>query len=325
MKSWADGLLKAALTGAIALAMPLVAVPAKALSLYEEPKYAAILINPATHEVLYSRRADLPRYPASITKVMTLYLAFEAIEAGKLKLTDPVVMSRHAAAQAPSRLGLAVGRSITVEQAIHIIAVKSANDVAVALAEKIAGSETAFAAMMTGKARRLGMTNTYFVNASGLPNPAHISTARDIAILSMAMLDHFPQYYKCFGQQIYTYGSQTMMNHNKLLGKIPGVDGIKTGYTAAAGFTLAASATRGSRRLIAVVLGGPSTMARDENVSALLDAGFDVLDRRSHGQRTTVAANLNEPNDYGLSGTEALTEQGSGDESVTINNGRTRR
>ena len=301
----------------IAMATPFVAMPAQAMSLYEEPKYAAILINPATHEVLYSRRADQYRYPASITKVMTLYLAFEALETGKLKLSDPVFISRYAASQAPSRLGLAVGKSLTVEQAIRVIAVKSANDVAVALAEKIAGSETAFAAMMTGKARKLGMMNTYFANASGLPNPAHITTARDIAVLSMATIDNFPRYYRYFSTQTYAFGNQVMVNHNKLLGKMPGVDGIKTGYTAAAGFTLAASATRNGKRLIAVVLGGPSTMARDQNVAALLDAGFDVLDRRALGQRITVAANLNEPSDYGL-GTETLTEQGSGDDSVTF-------
>lgn len=309
---------------AMLAAMPFASAPSRAMSLYEEPKYAAILINPATHEVLYSRRADLPRYPASITKVMTLYLAFEALEAGKLKLTDPVFISRTAAAQAPSRLGLGVGKSLTVDQAIRVIAVKSANDVAVALAEKIAGSETVFAAKMTGKARTLGMMHTFFANASGLPNPAHTSTARDIAVLSMAMIDNFPQYYRYFSTQNYTYGTQIMVNHNKLLGKMPGVDGIKTGYTAAAGFTLAASATRNGKRLIAVVLGGPSTMARDQNVAALLDAGFDVLDRRSLGQRTTVAANLNEPSDYAL-GTETLTEQGSGDDSVTVSTPRRRR
>lgn len=300
-------------------------VPAQAMSLYEEPKYAAILINPETHEVLYSRRADMPRYPASITKVMTLYLTFEALESGRLRLTDPVVISRRAAAQAPSRLGLAVGKSLTVEQAIRVVAVKSANDVAVALAERIAGSEGAFAAMMTGKARTLGMMNTYFANASGLPNPAHLTTARDIAILSMALIENYPQYYRYFGQQNYVYGTQVMVNHNKLLGKMPGVDGIKTGYTAAAGFTLAASASRGGKRLIAVVLGGPSTMARDENVEALLDAGFDVLDRRTRGVRTTVAANLNEPNDYPLPGNFTITEQGSGDDSVTGGKAKTLR
>lgn len=297
------------------------AVPAQALSLYDHPKYAAILVDPSTREVLYSRRADLPRYPASITKVMTLYLTFEALEAGRLKLTDPVVISRHAAAQPPSRLGLGVGKSLTVEQAIHVIAVKSANDIAAALAEKIAGSETAFAAMMTAKARKLGMMNTFFANASGLPNPAHITTARDIATLSMAVMNHYPRYYRYFSEQIYNFGPQTLNNHNKLLGKMPGVDGIKTGYTAAAGFTLAASAVRDGKRLIAVVLGGPSTLSRDENVAALLDAGFDVLDRRSQGEWTTVAANLNEPSDYRLPNTVAALEQGSGDDRVTAAGG----
>lgn len=302
----------------IAMGAPLATTaPAQATSLYDNPKYAAIMINPETHEVLYSRRADVPRYPASITKVMTLYLAFEALESDKLELTDRVVISRHAASQPPSRLGLGVGSSLTVEQAIRVIAVKSANDIAAALAEKIAGSETAFAAQMTGKARSLGMMNTYFANASGLPNARHLTTARDIAVLSMAMLRDYPQYYRYFGQQQYVYGKQVLKNHNKLLGKMPGVDGIKTGYTNAAGFTLAASAMRDGKRLIAVVLGGPSTMARDQNVAALLDAGFDVLDRRTQGVRTTVAANLNEPADFRVPGTAMVTEQGSGDDSVT--------
>lgn len=295
---------------------------AQAVSLYDHPKYAAILIDPVSKEVLYSRRADLPRYPASITKVMTLYMAFEALDAGKLKLSDPVVMSRHAASQPPSKLGLPVGQSITVEQAIHMIAVKSANDVAAALAEKIAGSESAFAAQMTGKARSLGMMNSFFANASGLPNPAHVSTARDIATLSMAIMRDFPGHYSYFSQQVYTLNTQVFRNHNKLLGRMPGVDGIKTGYTRAAGFTLAASAMRNNKRLIAVVLGGPSTMARDDNVAALLDAGFDVLDQRARGQWLTVAANLNEPNDYRLPTTVAVVEQGSGDDRVTTG-GRT--
>lgn len=324
MMKWTERVKFGLFAGAFALAIPVAVTPVHAMSLYEQPKYAAILINPATHEVLYSRRADESRFPASITKVMTLYLAFEALEAGKLKLTDPVVISRHAASQPPSRLGLGIGKSLTVEQAIRVIAVKSANDVAAALAEKISGSETAFAALMTARARKLGMMNSYFANASGLPNPNHKTTARDIAVLSMAVIENFPQYYKYFGQQNYVYGSQVLNNHNKLLGKMPGVDGIKTGYTAAAGFTLAASATRDGKRLIAVVLGGPSTFARDENVAALLDAGFDVLDRRVKGVRTTVAANLNEPLDYRLPNTLGATEQGSGDDSVTGNNKKLR-
>lgn len=294
-----------------AIFLLLFALPAQASSLYNQPKYAAILVNAGTGEVLYSRRADALRPPASITKVMTLYLAFEAIEAGQLKLTDRVRISRHAAAQAPTKLGLPVGGSISVDEAIRAIAIKSANDVAVALAEKIGGSEVAFARMMTAKARQLGMSNTVFANASGLPNPALLSTARDIATMSAALIRRFPQHYGYFSQRQFTIGRQQLISHNRLLGKSEGVDGIKTGYTVASGFTLTASALRNGRRLIAVVLGGPTSKARDENVAALLDAGFDVLERRSLGLRTTVSASLNEPNEHPSFPNEIPTGQGS--------------
>ena len=289
--------------GAIALAIgAATAMPAAAqsplVSLYDTPKYAAILVDAKTGEVLYSRRADAERHPASITKVMTLYLAFEALARGDLHLDDRVLMSNHAAAQAPSKLGLRKGESIGVDDAIRVIATKSANDVAVALAEKLGGSEPHFAQLMNDKARELGMRETHFANATGLPEPTHITTARDIALLSMSVLKKYPKYYTYFSQQEFDWGKQKIANHNHLLGKLPGCDGIKTGYTVAAGYTLAASAIRDGRRLIAVVLGGPSTVARDGNVSALLDAGFDVLKRRANGERATVAASLDEPNDF---------------------------
>lgn len=256
------------------------------------PRYAAILLDPRTSEVLYSNAADEPRHPASITKVMTLFLAFDALVAGRLRLNDPIVMSRHAASQRPSKLGLAPGRSITLDDAIHIITVKSANDVAVALAERIGGSETAFAALMTRKARALGMTNTTFTNASGLADPGNVTTARDIATLSAALLKAHPSYYSYFGQQAFKYESRSYTNHNRLLGKLTGLDGIKTGFTNDAGFTLAASAVRNGQRLITVVLGEPSIAARNRDVTALLDAGFSVLERRRNGEQTSVAFNL---------------------------------
>jgi len=292
------------------------AAPAGAVSLIDQPKYAAILVDAKTGEVLYSRRPDAARHPASITKVMTMYLAFEAIESGKLNLRDRVVFSKRASGQAPSKLGVRPGDSISVEEAIRALAVKSANDVAVALAEKLAGSETGFAEKMTEKARHLGMKNTRFVNASGLPNVNHSTTARDIAILSLATLQHFPQYYRYFSEPEFAYGPQVMKSHNHLLRMMPGADGIKTGYTVAAGFTLAASAMRDGKRLIAVVLGGPSTMARDQNVKALLEAGFDVMKSRAIGMKTTVASYLSEPNDFpGFEATAGI-EQGSADGSA---------
>lgn len=273
------------------------ASPAAASSLYAVPKYAAMLMNAQTGEVLYARQADAPRFPASITKVLTLYLAFEQLAKGTMRGDDAIIISRHAAMQAPSKLGLRPGASIALKTAIDVIATKSANDIAVALAEHIAGSETAFAAQMTATAKRLGMMSSQFVNATGLPDARQLTTARDIATLSRAVVRDFPQFYKVFSQVAVDYEGRTIANHNHLLTTLPGVDGIKTGFTSAAGFTLAASKSENGTRLIAVVLGGPSRLARDGNVTNLLDTGFHVMEARAHGQTTTVAADLAEPED----------------------------
>ncbi|WP_235927610.1 D-alanyl-D-alanine carboxypeptidase family protein [Sandarakinorhabdus rubra] len=280
-----------------AIAMAVLSLPASAASLYTAPRYAAILIDHDTGEVLYARRADETRYPASITKVMTLYVAFEELAAGRLRLDDEIRISRHAFAQAPSKLGLRPGASISVRDAFGVIATKSANDIAVALAEHLAGSETAFAARMTATARRLGMSGTLFRNASGLPDPDHVTTARDIALLSRAMLRDFPSHYPLFSKVEYEYRGRPVANHNHLLKTMPGVDGIKTGFTNAAGFTLAASAVRDGKRLVAVVLGGPSRTGRDGNMADLLSIGFDVLERRRRGEFLTVASRFAEPDD----------------------------
>jgi D-alanyl-D-alanine carboxypeptidase (penicillin-binding protein 5/6) len=262
---------------------------------------------------MYARQADAQRYPASITKVMTLYLAFEELKAGRLRETDLITVSPTAARQPPSKLGLRPGETISVRDAMGVIATRSANDIAVALAERIAGSEAAFAEKMTAKAHSLGMARTHFANASGLPNSDHYTTARDIATLCRALVHNYPQYYSIFSQVAYDYDGEAIGNHNHLLSTLPGVDGIKTGYTAAAGFTLAASAAHDGVRLIAVVLGGPSRMMRDNNVTDLLDTGFEVLTRRSRGELTTVAANLAEPEDLNDKTLERLVEQGDGD------------
>jgi D-alanyl-D-alanine carboxypeptidase (penicillin-binding protein 5/6) len=309
-------------TGLAALAIlsapvaTLTAAPAQATSLYDHAKYAAILVDAKTGEVLYSRRPDAARHPASITKVMTLYLLFEALETGEISMRDRITFSARAAGQAPSKLPTRKGDTITVEEAIKALTVKSANDVAVAVAERLGGTEANFAELMTKKARYLGMKNTRFVNASGLPNVNHSTTARDIAILSLATLQHFPQYYKYFSEPEFVYANQVMKSHNRLLVNMPGADGIKTGYTAAAGFTLAASAQRDGRRLIAVVLGGPSTMARDKNVQALLEAGFDVMKSRAIGMKTSVASYMSEPEDVPGFELPPGVEQGSGDGSA---------
>lgn len=289
---------------------------ASAKSLYTEPKYAAFLVNADNGEVMYARQADAPRFPASITKVLTLYLAFDAITKGQLRETDYITMTPRAAAQAPSKLGLRVGQQISVRDAIGVIATKSANDVAVALAEHIGGSEAAYCAMMTAKARALGMKNSTFVNATGLPDKRQLTTARDIATLSRALIRDFPQYYYVFSKVAYDFEGQAIGNHNHLLTTLPGVDGIKTGFTNAAGFTLAASAAHDGVRLIAVVLGGPNRLARDGNVTDLLDTGFNVLTKRSRGEATTVSANLSEVDDLSDHVLERLAEQGSGDDAA---------
>ncbi len=285
------------------------AVPAGAASLYTVPKYAAILINSDSGEVMYARQADATRFPASITKVMTLYVTFQELRAGNIREGDRIRISSLAAAQPPTKLGLKPGSTITVREAMGVIATRSANDIAVALAEYISGSHTEFAVRMTREARRLGMSKTTFLNATGLPNSGHVTTARDIATLSRALIRDFPARYPMFSQVAFDYEGQQIGNHNHLLTTLPGVDGIKTGFTNAAGFTLAASAAHDGVRLIAVVLGGPNRMMRDNNVSDLLDTGFNVLTRRSRGEYTTVAANFAEPDDLSDSVMDRLASE----------------
>ncbi len=278
-----------------------------------EPKYAAIVIDANSGEVLYDKRADSPRYPASVTKVMTLYLTFEALSEGRLKLTDRVVMTPRGAAQTPTKIGIAPGDSLTVDEAIKSMTVKSANDVAVAMAERLAGSESRFAALMTLRGQELGMRNSRFVNASGLPDSRQISTARDLAILSRATMRDFPQYYSYFSVKGFYFRGNYVKGHNRLLDSMDGFDGLKTGYTNASGFNLAGSAVRDGRRLIAVVLGGPSTAWRDNNMEDLLLTGFDVIKRRSRGERTTIAANIYEEEPSGPIERPSI-EQGDGDQ-----------
>ena len=269
-----------------------VETPAAAASPLGPARFATVLMDADTGEILYEEQPTAIRHPASITKVMTLYLAFNALDAGTLRLDDRVPISWHAAGQAPSKLGLRPGQSISVSDAIGVIAVKSANDIAVALAEKIGGSETNFARMMNQQARSLGMRQTNFVNASGLPDPAHFTSARDIATLSAALLRNHRQYYSNFSAMSYSYGKLRMANHNHLLGNYVGLDGIKTGFTVDSGFTLTASAERGGRRLIAVVLGAPTGWSRDRDITRLLDTGFTALQIRANGGQPDMTALL---------------------------------
>ena len=306
---------------AASVALPVVATPANAQIPYfqnllaaSQTKYAAIVVDAKSGEILYAKHADSPRYPASITKIMTLYLTFEALASGKLHLEDRVLVSPHAAAQAPTKLNVRAGETVSVEEAMDGMATKSANDMAVAMAEKLGGTESRFAALLTLRAQELGMQNTHFVNASGLPDSRQLSSARDIAILSRAVMRDYPQYYKLFSLQEFRFRGQVMPNHNHLLGKMPGVDGLKTGFTNASGFNLAVSAVRDNRRLIAVVMGGPTTALRDENAESLLLTGFDVMRRRANGERIVVAQNQFEPTELSGPVVRPPTGQGDGDQ-----------
>jgi len=235
---------------------------------------ATIVVDGDSGAVLAASDADRLWYPASLTKMMTVYLAFEAIEAGHLRLDETLEASKAAAAQPPTELGLRAGTTLTVETAVNAAILRSANDAAVVLAERIAGSEVAFAAMMTAKAQALGMTRTVFRNASGLPDPEQVTTARDMAVLARALLRDYPQHYGVFSVRDFAYGGQRLPTVNGILQRYPGADGIKTGFTCGAGYNLVASVKRDGRRLIGVVLGGRSRVDRVDTMAQLLDDGF---------------------------------------------------
>lgn len=240
------------------------------LGFAEERGHSALVVDVATGSVLFESNSEALRYPASLTKMMVLYMMFEDIAAGRLSLDDIMPVSVEAASRPPSRIGLAAGSSLRVTDAISALAIKSANDAAVVVAEHLAGSEGLFASRMTDKARELGMTQTRFVNASGLPDTRQITTARDMAILGRALKARFPQYSSIFSAREMTYGGKRFEASNKLLGAVPGVDGMKTGYVRMSGYNIVASARRGGRQLIIVVMGGESQRARDGEVVALL-------------------------------------------------------
>jgi D-alanyl-D-alanine carboxypeptidase len=238
-------------------------------------KYASIVIDLDTAQVLHARDADDTRYPASLTKVMTLYLVFDALDAGKLKLTDQLSVSRAASHQQPSKLGLKAGNSIKVEDAIRALVTKSANDVAVVLAEKLGGgSEAKFVVKMNAKAAELGLEHTNFRNASGLPDRRQTTTARDMAKLAEAVFMDHRDRYNYFSTPDFVWNKRKYANHNELLRRVDGVDGIKTGYTNASGYNLMASAERNGHRVIAVMLGGTTGKSRDQHVADLLEAAF---------------------------------------------------
>src|SRR5262245_40054984 len=237
-------------------------------------KYASIVVDLDSNKVLHARDADETRYPASLTKVMTLYLVFDALDAGKLKLNERMTVSKAASRQQPSKLGLKAGATIKVEDAIRALVTKSANDVAVVFAEKLGGSEAKFVAKMNAKAKQLGLEKTTFKNSSGLPNKGQVTTARDMAKLAEAMFMDHKDRYNYFSLPSFTWNKRKYTNQNKLLKKVEGVAGIKTGYTNASGYNLMASANRDGHRVIAVMLGGSSGKSRDQHVSDLLEAAF---------------------------------------------------
>jgi len=256
------------------------------------PPTASIVVDGYGGAVLQASNPDAPRHPASLTKIMTLYLLFERLEAGKIRLDSTLKVSEHASEQAPTKLGLKPGETIAVEDAVKAIVTKSANDAAVAVAENLAGDESRFAQLMTQKARALGMTRTTYTNASGLPDDDQITTARDQALLGRLIQKRYPHYYKYFSTESFVYHGATMRNHNHLLGAIEGVDGIKTGFTQASGFNLVTSVHRDGRYIVAVVMGGRSSLERDAQMRELIGAHIKGISLK---RAVPAVANSNQP------------------------------
>lgn len=253
-------------------------------------RYSAIVMEARTGTVLIDAGADEPRYPASLTKMMTLYMTFEALRDGRTQLGSRVVMSDYAASRPPSKLGIPPGGGLTVEQAILALVTKSANDVAAALGEHIGGSEERFAQMMTMRARSLGMTQTRFRNASGLPDFEQVTTARDMATLGRRLFVDFPNRYHYFGTVHFAWGRAQIRNHNRMLGDYDGADGIKTGFINASGFNIVTSAQRDGVRLVGATFGGSSWVERDRHMGALLDQGFARMGVAPRAPSSVMAA-----------------------------------
>lgn len=242
-------------------------------------KYASIVIDAETGAILSQANPDKILHPASLTKLMTLMLTFEALERGKLRPTDRITVSQRAASMSPTKLGLAPGQTIRVQDAIYAVVTKSANDIAVALAEAVGGSEQNFVQLMNLRANAIGMSRTRFQNASGLPDARQVSTARDMSKLARYIITHHAAYYPVFNKRTFTYNGRTYHNHNRLMDTYAGMDGMKTGFVNASGYNLVASAKRNNQRLIAVVFGGRTTASRNLHMASLLDKGFVQMDQ----------------------------------------------
>ncbi|MDP9808477.1 D-alanyl-D-alanine carboxypeptidase (penicillin-binding protein 5/6) [Rhizobium tibeticum] len=271
-------LLAAIMTATLVVTAPLTAIAGS----------ASLILDARTGKVLSAENADVLNHPASLTKMMTIYMAFEAINRGKLSWNTPLVMSKYAASRPPTKLGVRAGDSVTVRDAILGMITKSANDAAAAMAEKLGGSESNFARMMTQKARQLGMTRTAFYNASGLPDGRQVTTARDMSTLAVALMRNFPSEYRLFSTASFTFRGRTIRGHNNLMYRYQGMDGIKTGYTNASGFNLVSAVKDGNRRVVGVVLGGRTARSRDAKMAGLLDK---YLGRASTGGKLVASVN----------------------------------
>lgn len=262
----------------MALVSLLIGFPPQASAQLGSDRYSAIVVDAASGTVLYAARPEELRYPASLTKLMTLYMLFEALRDRRASLDDLVPVSDHAASAEPSKLGLVPGTRITVEEALLGLVTKSANDAASALGEMMAGGdEERFAQMMTLRARALGMTHTTFHNASGLPDPYQVTTAEDLAILARRLIQDFPQEYRYFSVPGFFFRGRMIANHDHMLQTFPGADGLKTGYTSASGYNLVTSAVRGGVRLVGVVLGAGSSFEREQDMTAILNSSFERM------------------------------------------------
>lgn len=260
------------------------------------PRYAAVVIDAKTGKVLFERNADARRYPASLTKMMTVYMLFEAMESGRITKDTRIPISAKAAAEPPTKMGLRAGSTISVDHAIKALVTRSANDISTAVAEFLGGSEQSFARMTTAKAKQLGMRSTQFRNAHGLPNTQQYTTARDMATLGIALREHFPRHYAYFSTRSFQFGKRTISTHNRLLGNVRGVDGIKTGYTRASGFNLVSSVEDNGRSIVAVVMGGQSGSSRDQHMVSLIRTYLPKASRNGSGnliaaRRMTPSAN----------------------------------
>jgi D-alanyl-D-alanine carboxypeptidase len=279
------------LLGAASLAAALLCA-AQAQAQIGSDRYASIVVDAASGKILEAANPDAPRHPASLAKLMTLYMTFEALRDRRITLDTPVPVSAHAASMEPTKLGLLPGMHLTVQQAILGLVTKSANDAAAALGELLGGSEDRFAQMMTLRARALGMANTTFTNASGLPDPNQWTTARDLAVLARHLVTDFPGEYHYFSTPSFVFHGCTIYNHDGMLRSYPGADGMKTGYTEASGHNLITSAVRDGVRLIGVVLGAGSNGERDIHMAALLNQGYDEMDVPIERHPTRVASTL---------------------------------